>query len=48
MYLTGGGQSLADTDPVSHHDTLEAPVLTEDLGEQIVIAHRELTVDLVV
>ena len=48
LYLTGGGQSLADADPVGHHDSFEAPVVTEDLGEQVVVAHRELAVDLVI
>ena len=48
MHLTGGGQTFADTDPVGHNDTLESPVLTKNLGEQIVVTHRELTIHLVI
>ena len=48
MYLSGGLKSLADADPVSHHDTLIAPVVAKDLGEQVVVAHREFAVDLVI
>ena len=48
LHLSGGGQTFADTDPVGHHDALEAPVVAQDLGEQVVVTHRELAVDLVI
>ena len=48
MYLADGGQSLTDTNPVSHDNTLEAPVVTQDLRQQVVVTHRELAVDLII
>ena len=32
LHLGNGGQSFADAYPVGHHDTLIAPVVTQDLG----------------
>ena len=48
LNLGNGGQPLADANPVGHHDTLVAPVLAQYLCQQVVVAHRELTVDFVV
>ena len=48
MNLTSSRQSLTDSDPVGHDDTLESPVLTKNLSKQIVVAHRELTVHLII
>ena len=48
LYLTDGGQTFADANPVGHDDTLETPVVAEDLGEQVVVTHRELTVHLII
>ena len=48
LYLTCGGQTFADANPVGHDDALETPVVAQNLGEQVVVAHRELTVDLVI
>ena len=48
LNLGDGGQTFADTNPVGHHDTLIAPILTQNLGEQIVITHRELSVHLII
>ena len=48
MDFTGGGQSFTNSDPVGHDDTLESPVLTENLGKQVVVAHRELTIHLII
>ena len=39
LYLTDGGESLTDTNPVCHHDTLIAPVITEDTGQQVAVTH---------
>ena len=30
MYLVDGGQTIADTNPVGHHDTLIAPILAQN------------------
>ena len=48
MNLADGGEAFADADPVGHHDALIAPVIAQNLGEQVVVAHRELAVDFVV
>ena len=48
MYLADGGQTVADANPVGHHDAFEAPVVAQDLCQQVVVAHRILAVDLVV
>ena len=48
LYLGNGGQSFANANPVSHHDTLIAPVVAQNLGQQVVVAHRELAINLVV
>ena len=48
LYLADGGQTFADANPVGHDDTLEAPVVAEDLCEQVVVTHRELTVHLII
>ena len=48
LYLADGGQTFANANPVGHHDTLVAPVLTQDAGEQVAVAHRVFAVDLVV
>ncbi len=48
MNLIDSGQSIADTNPVGHHDTLIAPILTQNLRQQVVITHRELTIYLII
>ena len=48
LYLSDGEKSLTDADPVGHHDALEAPVIAQDLRQKVVVAHRELVIDLVV
>ena len=48
LYLGDGGQSFANTNPVGHHDTLKAPVLAQNLGQQVAVPHRVLAVNLVV
>ena len=48
LYLSDGRQTFANTNPVGHHDTLKAPVLAQDLGQQVAVTHRVLTVNLVV
>ena len=48
MHLIRGLQSLANANPVGHHDALIPPVVAQDLREQVVVSHRVLTVDLVV
>ena len=39
MYLSDGGQSLADTNPVGHYNAFVAPVFTQNAGKQVVVAH---------
>ena len=48
MDFTGGGQSFTNSDPLGHNDTLESPVVTQDLGQQVVVAHREFAVHLII
>ena len=48
LYLADGGQTLANANPVGHHNALKAPVVTQDAGQQVVIAHGVQTVNLVV
>ena len=46
--LSDGGQTLTNTNPVSHHDTFIAPVVTQNLRQQVVVTHRILTIDFVI
>ena len=39
MYLINSRQSLSNTNPVSHHNTLKAPVITQDTCQQVVVTH---------
>ena len=48
MHLRDGWQAFANTNPVGHHNTLIAPIFTQNLGQQVVITHRELTVHLII
>ena len=48
MNLIDSGQTIADTNPVGHHDTLIAPILTQNFRQQVVITHRELTIYLII
>ena len=48
LHFTDGGQTCADANPVGHHDAFKAPVLTQDLRQQVVVAHRELAVHLII
>ena len=48
MHLAGCGKALADTNPVGHHDALIAPILTQNLGQQVVVTHRVLAVYLII
>ena len=48
LHLSDGLESLADANPVGHHDALIAPVVAQDAGEQVAIAHRVLAVDHVI
>ena len=42
------GQSLANANPVGHHDSLESPVIAKNLSKQVVITHRVLTINLII
>ena len=48
MYLAGSGKTFADANPVGYHDTLVPPIVAQDLGEQVVVAHGEFAIDLVI
>ena len=48
MYLANRGKSLADANPVGHHDAFKSPVVAQDLREQVMITHRVLTIHLVI
>ena len=48
VYLTNRRQAFANTNPVGHHDAFITPILTQNLCEQVVIAHRILTIYLVI
>ena len=48
LYLGNGLQSLANANPVGHHNTLIAPVVAQDAGQQVAVAHRVLAVHLVI
>ena len=48
MHLTDGGQPVANTNPVGHHHSLISPVVTQNLGQQVVITHGIGSVHLVV
>ena len=39
LYLAGSGKTFADADPIGHHDAFIAPIVAQDLGKQIVVAH---------
>ena len=48
LHLADGSQSLTNANPVGHDDALEPPIIAQDFGQQIVVAHRVLAIDLVV
>ena len=48
LHLGNGGQALANTNPVGHHNTLVAPVFTQDFCQEVVVTHRKLAIDLVI
>ena len=48
MHLSDGLQTLTDAYPVGHHDPFIAPVVAQNLREQVVVAHRVLPVYLIV
>ena len=48
LHLSDGGQSLTDANPVGHDDALVAPVVAQDAGQQVAVAHGVLAVHLVI
>ena len=48
LYFRDGGQTIANANPVCHHNTFIAPVLTQNLRQQVEVTHRELSVHLII
>ena len=48
LHFRDSFQSFTDTNPIGHHDTFKAPIVAQDAGQQVAIAHRELTINLII